>query len=223
MGSPSLLSFADFNIHGSNAFDCCDDAVARFYGADSLRGSGHDDVSRIQRVKGGGKLDELGDAENHVFSVRVLPLFAVYRNFQIEISWIGNFVSGYKPGAENRIAVRRLAKTAFLRPANRNVEADGVPCDVLQRIVAGNVIRALPDDHRQLHFVIVAPLQFPESDALGRPNKRAARLEEQPDLVDYGHMRLVVVVQLSVAANFIEVLLIVDRSTDDLARVRDRT
>src|SRR5262249_40902969 len=71
--------------------------------------------------------------------------------------------------------------------------------------------------------VSVGAVELAESDALGWRDKSAARLEEKPDLVDYSHVRLVVMVQLRIAANFIQVLLIVDGSADDLARVRDRT
>ncbi len=90
-----------------------------------------------ERVERRCVLDQLGDAENQIPGVGLLPELAVDRE-RGDRARRGREVSsgGDEPGTEDGVAVRRFAQAAFFRPPNRDVEADAVAGDVVERVGA---------------------------------------------------------------------------------------
>src|SRR5205823_5143434 len=99
----------------------------------------------------------------------------------------------------------------------------GIACDVVERVFRGDLARDLADDKGELHFMIVAAVEFAESYALARAHQRGCGLKEQADLIDWGRMGRAAVVQSRIGPDLLQMLLIVDRGGDDLARVRNGT
>ena len=71
--------------------------------------------------------------------------------------------------------------------------------------------------------MIVAPIELAQSDALSRSDKRTRRFQKKAHLVDRRHVRLAPMMDFRVAANLIEMFLIIHRSADDFAWIRDGT
>ena len=74
------------DVHRADTLDVSGDDIARLDRADAFGRAGDDDVAGIQRVERRGVLDQRRDAEDQVSGVRVLPLFAVDRDAQIELA-----------------------------------------------------------------------------------------------------------------------------------------
>ena len=164
------------DLHGPDLFHRRHDVVSGHDGADSFRSSRADDVAGIERIKRGGQFDQLRHGEYQVARIRLLAHLPVDRDAEIEGSGVGNFVGGDQPRAQHRVAVRRFAEAAIFRASYRNVETDRISRHIIQRIFAANIIGVAADDKRQLHLVVVTPLQMTQRNAVAGTDQRTAGL-----------------------------------------------
>ena len=81
---------------------------------------------------------------------------------------------------------------------------------------------ARADDHGELDFMVIATIEVPECDTFVRPNERTGGFQEEACLLNRDGVGLRVLVQLHVAFDLIEMLLIIHRRGYDLAWIRYR-
>ncbi len=93
---------------------------------------------------------------------------------------------------------------------------------MIERTFLRNLVTALADDERELDLVVVAPLRPAQANLLAEADERGARLEEQAPvayaLLDVG----AAVRDPGVLDRLGDVVVVVDRRGDDLARIGHR-
>ena len=90
-------------------------------------------------------------------------------------------------GPSTEYAIDGFAEAAVLRGTQRDVEADAIAGDVIERVGLHHRVAGFADDDRQFDFVVVAPVEEAQLDALRRADHRRGGLEEHPrgaDIVD---------------------------------------
>ena len=131
----ATVSRPDMDAHGSDSFDGGDDLVAGLDGADAFGRAGEDDVAGIaacrtttpaRSARATPRINRL------VFDFcRCSPLTAIWRSSCPGFG-ISSAVTSHGPSTE--CVSDGLAEAAILGPANRDVEADRVARDVVERI-----------------------------------------------------------------------------------------
>src|SRR5690349_11936463 len=147
------LQFAEHRTRAAN------NDVAGLDWTDAFRRSGINQITRIERVKRRGELDQSPAIEDQHLGVAVLPGLAIDSERKRQCVRIGNLVRGDHPWAEYGITIDGFAETAILAAAHRHIQAEAVAGDVVERSRARNVAAGFPDHHHQLAFVIVAALR----------------------------------------------------------------
>ena len=67
--------------------------------------------------------------------------------------------------------------------------------------------------------MIVPPIQLAQGNTFSWPDQRTAGFQKQACLMNHGHVSLIVVVKVSVGANFSQVFMIIHRSSDYFAGI----
>src|SRR6266850_354042 len=160
-----------FHFHRADFLDRRQDCISRLYRTHSFGSTRDDDIPGVQGVKGRRELDKLGNAEDHVLRIGVLPHFPIHADAQVEQARVGYLVCSHHPGPKNGIAVRRLAQASLLGSADRNVQADGITGDVFEGLTGRNVVRPFADNDRKFHLMVVAAIQLTQLNTFSGSNQ----------------------------------------------------
>ena len=141
-----LFRFADRNFQRADTVDAAFDVVAGVELGDAGRRSRHDDVA-------GGELhllrklpDDFGHVPDQFGEVALLGFLAVHRQPDLALGGMADLGSGLDRGAGRGIVEGfsdfprpLLLARGKLQVAAGEVDADGVPVDMVQRLVGGNI------------------------------------------------------------------------------------
>ena len=152
--------------------------------------------------------------------IGLLAHLAVDLEPEVELVRIVYRIRRHQPGPEHRITVDGLAETLELGATQGHVQCDAVARDVGHGIVAVHLVAARANHHAEFNFVVVAPMRKTQLDGAPTTNQRTAGLQEQTPISNRRHIAPVRNGRIRPA--FVQMGLVVDRCTDDLARVRHR-
>ena len=172
---------------------------------------------RMQGVERRGVHHEIGDADQKVPGIGLLPRFAVDPQFQVERRGIGDGVGGDQRRAEHAVAIDRFSQRTLFRSTHGDIEADAIACNVAKRLRARHPVGGGADHRGKLDLVVGAAVEVADGDTLAWPDQRTVRLEEQADLLDF--LNLLLVMDFGVGARLFEMLFIIDWRRDDLAGI----
>ncbi len=118
-------------------------------------------------------------AVHHVAGSTALPLRAIHGERDAQILDVACLVRCRQPGTERRVAVQRLAQSAILFPAQREIDADAIAGHRLERIGDRDAIGPASDHHGEFDLVVRATAGKSQLHAGRRTADRGCGLEEQ--------------------------------------------
>src|SRR5690606_7314671 len=181
----SAVRLTDLHVHGADAVDGGAERRALFQGPDTFGRAGQDDIAGEEREGARGAFNELLNAHDHVLRVAVLTEFAIDGEVDAEIAGIGNLIGRYQPRPEDRIAVAGLAKTAILRAARRDIDADAIAGDATHGRGAADILDLFADDDGEFDFKVGAAAGKAEFDAFARADNAGRGFQKQSKFVDW--------------------------------------
>src|SRR3954466_3796157 len=179
----------------AKAFDAKGDDVARLEPhrrlhaeRDTGRRSGRDDVTRLEHEKLRAVPDDVLDIEDHRLRVAALALLAVHVEPHVELLDVGDLVLGDEPRSERAeglaaLALGPLAAALGLEVAFRDVVANAITRDDIERVLLGQVAPARTDHDCDLTLVIEFGRALRDHRVVVRSDDAVRRLLEDDGLL----------------------------------------
>src|SRR5271165_4224238 len=182
--------------------------------AHALRRAGDDHVSRQQRHELAEMRKDLGDGEDHVAGVALLPDGAVDGERERDRLRVGDLVGRHQPRPERTerveaLALHPLAAALGLPLALRDIVGEAIAGDLLERVALSDALRLGPDNDPELDLPVHGGRSFRPDDIVVGALDGGDRFEYDGVVRDW-------------VAGFFGVLSVIEPDADELGNAADR-